>query len=172
MSSQQTDGQTPPFDSTATDGSGATEARAPLVINAQYVKDLSFEVPGAPTIFAQMQQKAPDINIKVDVQARPLEGNIYEVLLQINADCKIADATAFLMELVYGGVFTLSVPESDVRPFLLIECPRLLFPFARQILASTTLNGGFLPLMLGPVDFAALYQKQQDPDNRSPIVLA
>jgi preprotein translocase subunit SecB len=142
---------------------GATdaEARPPLVINAQYVKDLSFEAPSAPGIFGQMQQRQPEIAIKVDVQARALETNIYEVVLDIRADCKSGETVAFILELSYGGVFTLNVPPQDVRPVLLIECPRMLFPFARQILASTTLNGGFLPLMLGPVDFAALYRKQQ-----------
>jgi preprotein translocase subunit SecB len=143
--------------------SGAThaEARPPLVINAQYVKDLSFEVPSAPGIFGQMQQRQPEIAIKVDVQVRTLEASIYEVVLDIRADCKSGETVAFILELTYGGVFTLNVAPQDVRPVLLIECPRMLFPFARQILASTTLTGGFLPLMLGPVDFAALYRKRQ-----------
>jgi preprotein translocase subunit SecB len=154
---------------------GRAETRLPLVVNAQYVKDLSFEVPGAPAIFAQMQQRPPDIAIKVDVQARNLEGNIYEVVLEIRADCKSGDAVAFILELSYGGVFTLNVAAPDLRPVLLIECPRLLFPFARQVLAATTLNGGFLPLMLGPVDFAALYQQQQqksDEPSGQPIMTA
>jgi preprotein translocase subunit SecB len=145
------------------------ESRPPLVINAQYVKDLSFEVPSAPGIFGQMQQRPPEIAIKVDVQARTLETNVYEVVLDIRADCKSADSVAFILELAYGGVFTLNVAPDDVRPVLLIECPRMLFPFARQILASTTLNGGFLPLMLGPVDFAALYQKHQQDDEAEAI---
>ena len=142
-------------------GSGAApgEQRPPLVINAQYVKDLSFEVPGAPGIFAQLQQRPPEISIKVDVQARALETDVYEVVLETRADCKSGEAVAFILELAYAGVFTLNVAPQDVRPVLLIECPRMLFPFARQILSSTTLNGGFLPLMLGPVDFAALYER-------------
>ncbi len=149
------------------------EVRPPLVINAQYVKDLSFEVPGAPAIFGQMQQRQPEIGIKVDVQARNLEGSIFEVVLDIRADCKSGDAVAFILELSYGGVFTLNVTADDVRPTLLIECPRMLFPFARQILASTTLNGGFLPLMLGPVDFAALYDRQQveNPGEPGPAIM-
>jgi preprotein translocase subunit SecB len=145
-------------------GQAGGEHRQPLVVNAQYVKDLSFEVPGAPTIFAQMQQRPPEIAIKVDVQARNLEGSVYEVVLDIRADCKSAESVAFILELAYGGVFTLNVAAQDVRPVLLIECPRLLFPFARQILASTTMNGGFLPLMLGPVDFLALYQQHNQED--------
>ena len=151
---------------------GGAEPRPPLVINAQYVKDLSFEAPSAPSIFAQMQQRPPEIAIKVDVQARTLEANIYEVVLDIRADCKSADTVAFILELAYGGVFTLNVQPQDVRPVLLIECPRMLFPFARQILASTTLNGGFLPLMLGPVDFAALYQRQGEDSAAKPSMIA
>jgi preprotein translocase subunit SecB len=135
------------------------------MINAQYVKDLSFEVPGAPGVFAQLQQRPPEIAIKVDVQARNLEGNVYEVVLDTRADCKTGDAVAFILELSYAGVFTLNVAPDSLRPTLLIECPRMLFPFARQILASTTLNGGFLPLMLGPVDFAALYSQQSQDEN-------
>jgi preprotein translocase subunit SecB len=159
---------TAPPNSRDTNGGGSSqpssETRPPLVINAQYVKDLSFEAPAAPAIFAQMQQRPPEIAIKVDVQARTLDANIYEVVLDIRADCKSADTVAFILELAYGGVFTLNVATQDVRPVLLIECPRILFPFARQILATTTLNGGFLPLMLGPVDFAALYEKHQQGD--------
>lgn len=150
-------GGSPAADSAAVNDAAPT----PLVINAQYVKDLSFEVPGAPQVFAQLQQRAPDINIKVDVQARNLESNHFEVVLITHAECKLGDAVAFLLELTYGGVFTLNVDAEELRPTLLIECPRLLFPFARQIIAATTLNGGFLPLMLGPVDFAALYTRQQ-----------
>jgi preprotein translocase subunit SecB len=107
-----------------------------------------------------MQQTQPDISVNVDVQARALEAPVYEVVLNVRADCKVGDTQAFLVELSYGGVFTLNVPPADVHPVLLIECPRLLFPFARQILATTTINGGFLPLMLGPIDFASLYQRQ------------
>jgi preprotein translocase subunit SecB len=142
-------------------GATRSDTRPSLVINAQYVKDLSFEVPAAPGIFGQMQQRQPEIAIRVDVQARPLEADIHEVVLDICADCKSGETLAFILELTYGGVFTLNVAPQDVRPVLLIDCPRMLFPFARQILASTTMNAGFLPLMLGPVDFAALYRKQR-----------
>ncbi len=167
----------PPIADRPTGGNGGgAEQQPPLAINAQYVKDLSFEVPGAPGIFAQLQQRPPEIAIKVDVQARSLEGNIYEVVLETRADCKTGESVAFILELAYAGVFTLNVAPEDVRPMLLIECPRMLFPFARQILASTTLSGGFLPLMLGPVDFAALYgrhaQSEDEVESPQPILLA
>jgi preprotein translocase subunit SecB len=144
-------------------GNGAGEGEGnqpPLVINAQYVKDLSFEAPQAPQIFAQMQRAKPEMQVKVDVQARRLQGNIYEVTLHIRADCKAGDVEAFICELTYGGVFTVNVAANALSPVLLIECPRLLFPFARQIIAAATLDGGFMPLMLAPVDFVSLYQQQ------------
>lgn len=159
--------ETPSADQPRGGNGGSAGQQPPLMINAQYVKDLSFEVPGAPGVFAQLQQRPPEIAIKVDVQARNLEGNIFEVVLDTRADCKTGDAVAFILELSYAGVFTLNVAPDSLRPTLLIECPRMLFPFARQILASTTLNGGFLPLMLGPVDFAALYNQQSQDENEN-----
>jgi preprotein translocase subunit SecB len=140
-----------------------TEAEAaapPISINAQYVKDLSFEAPSTPGVFRQMQNQSPNISVNVDVEAKTLDPSVFEVTINITANCKFEDTTAFLVELSYGGVFTLNVDAQYVRPVLLIECPRLLFPFARQIVANTTSNGGFLPLMLAPVDFAGLYQKE------------
>lgn len=145
---------------TAAKGDGSSGSQPPLIVNAQYIKDLSFEAPNTPAVFTQMQQSQPDISVNVDVQARPLEAPVYEVVLNVRADCKSGETQAFLVELSYGGVFTLNVPQADVHPVLLIECPRLLFPFARQIVSTTTINGGFLPLMLGPIDFASLYQRQ------------
>jgi preprotein translocase subunit SecB len=143
-------------------GAGQPEARPPLVINAQYVKDLSFEAPQAPAIFPQLQRQQPDISVKVDVQARALDAasHVYEVVLHVEAKCTSGEMTAFVIELAYGGVFSLNLRPQDVRPVLLIECPRLLFPFARHVVATATLNGGFMPLMLGPIDFATLYQQQ------------
>jgi preprotein translocase subunit SecB len=139
-------------------GDGGAE-QPPLSISSQYIKDLSFEVPGAPQIFSQIQNQTPDITINVNVQAAPLGGNAYEVVLHARAECKAAGATAFIAELAYGGVFNLNVPQEHLRPVLLIECPRILFPFARHILANTTREGGFLPLMLGPIDFVSMYQR-------------
>lgn len=142
-------------------GVGESQEAAPaLAINAQYIKDLSFEAPTTPHIFKELQNQQPNISVHVDVKAKNLAPPAYEVVLSIKAECKIGDSLAFILELSYGGVFTLNIPEQHLRPILLIECPRLLFPFARQIVAMTTINGGFLPLMLGPVDFAGLYQKQ------------
>ncbi len=145
----------------AASGAGKTQPAAPaLAINAQYIKDLSFEAPTTPHIFKELQNQQPNIAVHVDVKAKNIAPPAYEVVLSVKAECKIGDSVAFILELAYGGVFTVNVPEQHLRPILLIECPRMLFPFARQIIAMTTVNGGFLPLMLGPVDFAGLYQKQ------------
>lgn len=129
-----------------------------LTVNAQYIKDLSFEAPATPHILAQMQQSPPDININIDVGAKNLQEGLFEVALEIKAECKVGETVAFIAELVYGGVFTLKIPEEHIQPVLLIECPRLLFPFARNILADVTRDGGFPPLMLGLVDFSSMYQ--------------
>lgn len=142
----------------------ATPQVPPLVVQTQYIKDLSFEAPGAPAIFAQLANTQPDINIHVSVEAHQLGGDNYESVVQINATCKVGDATAFIVELSYGGVFSVNVNPELLRPVLLIECPRLLFPFARHILANATRDGGFMPLMLGPVDFVALYQRHVQED--------
>ncbi|MDR3439612.1 protein-export chaperone SecB [Telmatospirillum sp.] len=133
-----------------------------LQVNAQYVKDLSYEVPGAPGIFAELAGASPEISVRVDLAAEPLQKNVYEVVLQLAIDAKIKDHTAFIVELSYGGVFTLNIPEEHVQPVLLIECPRLLFPFARNIVADVTREGGFPPMMLQPIDFVSLYRSRME----------
>lgn len=130
----------------------------PLIINAQYTKDLSFEAPSAPGIFAELQGKQPDINLNINVSANPVKDKVVEVIFEAHAECKIGDKVVYILELEYAGVFTLNVPEEHLQPIILIECPRLLFPFARNILADVTRDGGYPPLMLGPLDFAGMYQ--------------
>ncbi len=142
----------------ATEPSQNAAAEQPIIINAQYIKDLSFEAPGAPMIFGKLQEEAPDMSVNVNVAANPMQGNTFETVLEINAECKIKDEVAFILELEYAGVFTVNVPEEHLQPVLLVECPRLLFPFARNILADVSRDGGFPPLMLGPLDFASMFQ--------------
>jgi preprotein translocase subunit SecB len=152
------------------------QQRPPLVVNVQYVKDLSFEVPGAPQIFSQLRAQ-PQVNINLDVQARRVqEGqHIYEVSLMIRAEAQeaaasqgngqnqaAAPATVFVAELAYAGLFTLTgLPDNAIEPVLLVECPRILFPFARNILADVTRDGGFPPVLLQPIDFVALWQARR-----------
>jgi len=134
----------------------------PLLLNVQYTKDLSFEVPGAPAIYTQIREQ-PRVDLNLDVQARPIEegGNVFEVGLSIRAEAKTGETTCFIAELVYAGVFTVNVDPSLLEPVLLVECPRLLFPFARNILAEVTRDGGFPPVLLTPIDFVALWQQRR-----------
>ena len=148
-------------DSPAGDGAQqAAPGAAPITVHAQYVKDLSFENPRSPE--SLMSQSAPQLSLDIKVRARPIEGRTYEVALVIEADAKTEQNEAiFILELVYGGVFTLGeVQEEHVGPLLLIECPRLLFPFARAIVANLTREAGFPPLNIAPVDFVSLYRQQ------------
>jgi len=136
------------------------KALPPVQVNAQYIKDLSFEVPGAPAIFVDLQNHAPEISVQVNLEGTPLQDNVYEMALHMKVEAKLNDKPAFLAELVYAGVFTLNVPQEHVQPALLIECPRLLFPFARNIIADLTRDGGFPPMLLQPIDFVQLFRQR------------
>ncbi len=134
----------------------------PLTINAQYIKDLSFENPNAPQSLLPSKEQ-PQLDVQIDVQTRTGPDSSYEVTLHIKADAKVGGSRAFLIELAYAGIATLKdIPAEYLQPILLIEIPRLLFPFARNILADTTRDGGFAPLMLNPIDFADLYRRHID----------
>ncbi|CDZ30012.1 protein-export chaperone SecB [Neorhizobium galegae] len=141
-----------------------------LNILAQYTKDLSFENPGAPRSL-QARDKAPAININVNVNANPLSEADFDVILTLNAEAKDGDKVVFAAELVYGGVFRITgFPQEHMLPLLFIECPRLLFPFARQIIADVTRNGGFPPLMIDPIDFAQMFtQRMAEEQARSKV---
>ncbi len=129
-------------------------------ILGQYLKDLSFENPNAPGSLAP-QEGQPDINISVNVNARNVGPNDFEVELHIDSKATGEGKTIFAAELLYAGIFRMeNFPQNVLHAAVLIECPRLLFPFARQILADATRNGGFPPLMLDPIDFASMYQQR------------
>lgn len=140
----------------------ATEAKVEPSLNilAQYIKDLSFESPGAP-MSLRPREKAPAISINVNVNANPIAQDDFDVVLTLNAKASDDKDVLFNVELVYGGVFRIQgIPQEHVLPLLFIECPRLLFPFARQIIADATRNGGFPPLMVDPIDFAQMFQQR------------
>ncbi|MDX8527204.1 protein-export chaperone SecB [Mesorhizobium sp. MSK_1335] len=143
----------------AANGNG-TQNQPSLNVLAQYVKDLSFESPGAPNSL-RGRDKAPGIAINVNVNANPLSDKQFDVNLTLNAKASFDQEVLFNVELVYGGVFAIGgFPQEHMLPLLFIECPRLLFPFARQIIADATRNGGFPPLMLDPIDFAQMFQQR------------
>ena len=132
----------------------------PIMIGAQYIKDLSFENPQGPDVLTVLEQ-SPEVNIEVNTSARPLGDNVYEVTLFIRGEAVIDSKPVFIVELTYGGVAsTNNVAEEDLQPLLLIEVPRHLFPFARSVIANVTRDGGFPPLMINPFDFALLYFQQ------------
>ena len=143
------------------DGRPAAQAGPPnLSVMVQYVKDLSFENPAAPASLAP-RTTAPGINITIGVQSKQVGASQYEVELRIEARAAEGQSVLFAIELVYAGIFQFTnVPQDNIRPLSLIECPRLLFPFARQIIADASRNGGFPPLLIDPVDFTQLYRQQ------------
>jgi preprotein translocase subunit SecB len=141
--------------------SAGAEARAAtgaqLSVLAQYVKDLSFESPGAPQTLQGPGQN-PQLKIGVNVNAGPRGDDAYEVALHIEAHAKSDAGVIYNVELVYGGLFRLrNIPEHLLQPVLFVDCPTILFPFVRRALADVVRDGGFPPLMLDPIDFARLY---------------
>jgi preprotein translocase subunit SecB len=143
-----------------TNGNGAANAVPQINTIFQYVKDLSFENPNAPRSLGP-QEKAPNIAIQVNVNAQQLADSDFEVLLKLEGSAGEGAGTLFKFELDYSGVFRLvNIPQEQLHPVVMIECPRLLFPFARQIIAEAVRNGGFPPLYLDPIDFAALYMQR------------
>ena|SRR5208282_49787 len=145
----------------ATNGGPQPQPAMPQIgVLAQYVKDLSFENPNAPRSMAPSGQQ-PTINIQVNVDAAPMSGTDVEVTLRLEGKAESQGSLLFGFELVFAGVFRIqNVPAESLQPVVLIECPRLLFPFAREIVATAVRNGGFAPLLLDPIDFVGLYRQR------------
>ena len=153
-------------DETTGNGAGGAPTTRPtepqqLILNAQYIKDLSFENPRAPQSLVQ-QTTQPEVEINVDVKASNLSPEVFEVVLTINATARAQGETVFLVELAYGSVVTVKNATAELLPALvLVETPRIVFPFARAVIANATRDGGFPPLMINPIDFAELLRRQQ-----------
>ena len=138
----------------------AVDTQPQLTVVAQYIKDLSFENPNAPRSLMSAGQQ-PQIGIQIKVDAAPLSDNDVEVALKLEGKAEISGTLMFAFDLTFAGVFRiLNVPAESMNALVLIECPRLLFPFAREIIANTVRNGGFPPLLLDPVDFVGLYRQR------------
>lgn len=133
-----------------------------VVINAQYAKDISFETPSSPLDFANLKTP-PKIDLSLDVKVQSLGNDSFEVALKISSKATNEEKTLFLIELEYAGVFLVKNIEKEEQKeqILLIYCPNLIFPFARRIIADLTRDGGYQPLMVNPIDFAALYLQQK-----------
>src|SRR3954449_442499 len=151
-----------PGETSMTNGNGEPPEAAPppqLNVLAQYTKDLSFENPNAPNSLAPQSQQ-PAINIQININANNISENEYEVTLSVEGKAENAGKVMFSFDLAYAGVFRIvNVPKENLHPLVMIECPRLLFPFAREIIATAVRDGGFPPLMLDPVDFVGLYRQ-------------
>ncbi|NVN12524.1 MULTISPECIES: protein-export chaperone SecB [Nguyenibacter] len=157
------------------DGAQSIPPALPLTINVQYIKDLSFEVPSGAEIFATLRAN-PQIAVNIDVQASRLQADqpIFEVVLAIKAEASEAPETegaapgrtVFVAELAYAAVATLTnAPDELVEPILLVEVPRLIFPYVRNIISEVTRDGGFPPVVLQPIDFVALWQAKRQANN-------
>jgi preprotein translocase subunit SecB len=149
-------------------GNGAADAAQPdlsgphqLILNAQYIKDLSFENPRAPQSLVQPAAQ-PEVEINIDVKAQNLGPEVFEVVLTINVAARSQGEPVFLVELAYGSVVTVqNAPPESLPALVLVETPRIVFPFARAVIANATRDGGFPPLMINPIDFAELLRRQQ-----------
>lgn len=141
-------------------GEAAAKPAPKVSVQAQYVRDLSFENVAVQSGDGRLDSK-PDINVGVNLDAKKRGEGLYEVILKVNATAKSGEVTMFIAELEYAGVFRIEgVPDTQIHPFLMIECPRVLFPFARRIVSDVTRDGGYPPLMLDMVDFASLYRAE------------
>jgi preprotein translocase subunit SecB len=142
-------------------GPDMPEGNAPMfTVMVQYTKDFSFENPNAPQSLIQ-QQAQPQIGIQINVNPRQLSATDYEVELKLDGKAEYGGNILFAFDLNYAGVFRLTnIPQESLGPMLMIECPRLLFPYAREIISNAIANGGFPPLLLNPVDFVGLYQQK------------
>lgn len=141
-------------------GSGGAVQGPKFEIIHQYIKDLSLEVPGAPQIFQTQSQ--PEVAVNVDVGVQPAGDNNYEIVLRVDARGKSGSEQLFIVELAYGGLFRIvgEVPQEHLQALLMIEGPRMLFPFARNVVATVTRDGGLPPLMVSPIDFVQLFRNR------------
>ena len=141
----------------ASEAAPASGTKPQLTVLGQYVKDLSFESPNAPQSLQGPGQN-PQLKVGVNVNAGPRGEDIYEVALQLEIHAKSDQGVIYNLELLYGGLFRLrGVPQNVLQPVLFVDCPTILFPFLRRVIADVIRDGGFPPLMLDPIDFARLY---------------
>lgn len=155
------DAQPSPGAGPAAGAKPAEEARPLINVISQYVKDFSFENPNAPASL-QLAGTQPEIKVNVAVNAEALKDGTFEVTLHVSATAQSGETVAFVTDLIYAGQFAVTNASREVLPaILLVECPRMLFPFARRVIADATRDGGFPPLLLSPIDFVALFRQQR-----------
>jgi preprotein translocase subunit SecB len=147
-----------PAPETSDPASNGNDSLPQVGVLAQYVKDLSFENPNAPAVYQWQGQ--PQMDVQFNIGTQPVGQDVHEVVLKVEIEAKGNEGVAFRIELLYAGLFALrNIPTEQLQPFLLAEAPRLLFPFARRLIADASIDGGFPPLLLDPIDFAGLYMQ-------------
>lgn len=127
----------------------------------QYIKDVSFEAPNTPALFKEMK-KSPEVSVNVDLQASKQDEDIYEVTLHVRTEAKIDDKVCFLCEVTYGALSKVICDPKVLEPILLIEIPRIIFPFVRNIIGDMTRESGFPPLWINPIDFVGMYNQRAE----------
>ena len=138
------------------------EKQTPTVaLNMQYIKDLSLEIPHAPQIFSKLNNP-PKINVDLNIDAKKIEDTHFEVTLNVRINADLNEEKLFILELAYGAINTITLPEEQIETILFVEIPQLLFPYARQIISSNLAEAGLPPLLLSPVDFARMYQAKKE----------
>lgn len=138
------------------------ENQTPTVaLNLQYIKDLSLEIPHAPQIFSKLNNP-PKINVDLNIDAKKIEDTQFEVTLNVRINADLNEEKLFILELAYGAINTITLPEEQIETILFVEIPQLLFPYARQIISSNLAEAGLPPLLLSPVDFARMYQAKKE----------
>lgn len=141
--------------------SASPEQGPTFLVRGQYIKDLSFENPNAPRSLLALG-KPPQIDVNVDLKAQKIDEDLYEMTLHLTARATIEGNALFLADLAYAGLFQLiNVPAERVEAIIMVECPFVLFPFARRVISDITRDGGFPPLMLDPIDFHGLYAQNR-----------
>jgi preprotein translocase subunit SecB len=145
-----------------TETSEKTEKATPeFRMQKMYIKDLSFENPNAPDVYVAKQETQPEVDVNLQLNNRKINDDHYEVVLEITAKIinKKLDKTLFILELEHAAVFYLkNIPEEHMKMVLAVDCPTLLFPFTRQIASQTSVDGGFVPFLMEPINFMGLYQ--------------
>jgi preprotein translocase subunit SecB len=148
-----------------TNNAGEQQNLPPIMIHTQYIKDMSLEIPHAPEIFRELTT-APKIDVQVEVNAHHLHDNFHNVSLSYTLNGEINGKKLFILELEYSAVVSLMVLEEHIKPVLMVEIPRMLFPFVRSIVANAMIDGGLPPVMLNPIDFAAMLQNREQNDKK------
>jgi preprotein translocase subunit SecB len=138
-----------------------TQEQNQVSIISQYIKDMSLEVPNAPEIYTKITTQ-PQIGVELNIDVKKMENSMFEVVLNLRINADINNEKLFIFELAYGSLNLVKLPEENIEPVLFIEIPKMLFPFARQIVASNLAEANIPPLLLAPVDFAAIYKSKKD----------